>query len=126
MAPRKRKSDQVADDVDTDEEQMSKPIGQTSKRGRIINPIATSVAKSQPKLKFDLEWSDYGDVITKNIKQLYYLHSKTIEERDKVAAFDIDGTIIVTKSGKSFAISIKKTACSFMLNCLIRVLLFML
>ena len=101
MPPRKRKSDVV--DEDTDEETVNKPIAQSSKRGRVINPFATMMAKSEAKLKFDLEWSDFGDSMGKDFKPLYYLHSEKLPGIDKVAAFDIDGTIIVTKSGKTFA-----------------------
>jgi bifunctional polynucleotide phosphatase/kinase len=101
MPPRKRKSEVV--DEDTDEEIVEKPVGQSSKRGRIINPFETMMAKSESKLKFDLEWNEFGEESDKNVKPLYYLYSKKLTGTDKVAAFDIDSTIIVTKSGKTFA-----------------------
>ena len=101
MPPRKRKSEVV--DEDTDEEIVEKPVGQSSKRGRIINPFETMMAKSESKLKFDLEWNEFGEESGKNVKPLYYLYSKKLTGTDKVAAFDIDSTIIVTKSGKTFA-----------------------
>ena len=101
MPPRKRKSDIV--DEDTDDEVANKPIGTSSKRGRVINPFETMMAKSEPKLKFDLQWKDFGEDNGKNVKPLYYLDSETLPGTGKVAAFDIDSTIIVTKSGKTFA-----------------------
>ena len=96
MAP-KRKSKPDEDNT-SDEEVL--PTGNASKRGRQSNPVMTSLSKS--KLKHDLEWS-HVQPDGKGIPALYYLWSKTLSGCKKVAGFDIDGTVIVTKTGKNFA-----------------------
>lgn len=89
MPPKKRKT-QPQDENSTDEESHCK-------RGK--------PDKVESKLKYDLEWDEYGDKDSKNIRPLFYLWSKSLPGREKIAAFDIDGTIIVTKTGKTFAAS---------------------
>ncbi|CAF0732418.1 unnamed protein product [Brachionus calyciflorus] len=84
MPPKKRKS--------TKEEDHSSDEESNSKRN-----------KSETSLKFDLEWQEFGDKGPKNLKPLFYLYSKKLSGCEKIACFDIDGTIIVTKTGKSFA-----------------------
>lgn len=97
MPPRKRKLNQ---DEDTDEEKMKQTKLPFSKR-----VAAATAAADAKKLKFDLEWSEHGDPTGKNVRPLIYLCSKTLPGKTKIAAFDIDNTIIVTKSGKKFATS---------------------
>lgn len=93
MPPRKRKLNQ---DEDTDEEKSMK---QTKL------PFGKRANTNDKKLKYDLEWSEHGDPTSKNVRPLIYLSSKTLPGKSKIAAFDIDNTIIVTKSGKKFATS---------------------
>ena len=102
MPPKKRKQ-QDDDDASTDEEKCQQ--AKISKTGRIINPGAAKADAEKPKLKYDLEWAQHGQANSKNIKPLIYLWSKTLPGSDKVASFDIDHTIIKTKSGKKFATS---------------------
>lgn len=58
--------------------------------------------KIDADLKFGLEWHEHGEKGAKNLKPLIYL-TGDLPGCKKVASFDIDGTIIVTKSGKTFA-----------------------
>ena len=102
MPPKKRKQ-QDDDDVSTDEEKLQQ--AKISKTGRIINPGSAKADAEKPKLKYDLEWAEHGQANSKNIKPLIYLWSKTLPGSDKVASFDIDHTIIKTKTGKKFATS---------------------
>jgi len=104
MPPKKRPAKQVEDDVSTDDEKYL-PQAKKSSSGRQINPALSKAEAGKPKLKYDLEWLEFGEKTSKNICPLYYLFSKTQEGRDKIAAFDIDNTIIETKSGKKFATS---------------------
>ena len=105
MPPKKRPAKPVDDDeVSTDDEKYQ-PQAKKSSSGRQINPALSKAEAGKPKLKYDLEWMEYGEKTSKNVAPLYYCYSKTLEGRDKIAAFDIDNTIIETKSGKKFATS---------------------
>lgn len=97
MPPKKRKSNQMKGNDESTDDEVTVPTIK-SKRSR-------DSASAEPALKFDLEWSEHGEVenVLKGVKPLYYLWSKTEPGCGKVAAFDIDHTVIVTKSGKSFA-----------------------
>ena len=52
--------------------------------------------------KFDMKWLEYGDSLTKGVKPVVYLDGVDCKSSDKIAAFDIDYTIIKPKSGKKF------------------------
>lgn len=99
--PAKRKSDtKVAaaetNGADTDEE---KQTNKRSRRSDDPKPV-------EKGLKFDLEWSTHGKPLDKSkFEPLLCLTSKTEPGCTKVAGFDIDHTVIVTKSGRSFATS---------------------
>ena len=107
MPPKKRKSANkpTQDEVSTDEEKYQ-PQAKKSNSGRQINPTLSKTEASKPKLKHDLEWEEFGEKSSKNVSPLYYVWSKNLEGREKIASFDIDNTIIATKSGKRFATSI--------------------
>ena len=55
--------------------------------------------------KFDMEWLEYGDVLTKGVKPVVYLDGADCKASDKIAAFDIDYTIAKPKSGKKFSVN---------------------
>lgn len=99
MPPKKRKSDNAKADGggDTDDEK------QTKKSRRVEDAKAAAKADA---LKFDLEWSTFGKALEKStIEPLLCLSSKTEPGCTKVAGFDIDHTLIVTKSGRAFPTS---------------------
>ena len=106
MPPKKRKSAaRDAEENDTDDEKQQAKKKQ-QKTFPIFNSsrLETAAKKSEAeKIRFDLEWSEHGEVTSKMLRPLIYLHSETVEGRAKIAAFDIDNTVIVTKSGKKFA-----------------------
>ncbi|CAD5115702.1 DgyrCDS4649 [Dimorphilus gyrociliatus] len=54
-------------------------------------------------LKWNLIWKRIGEELKAGIPPVMALLSDTLEGREKIAAFDIDGTIIKTKSGRKFA-----------------------
>ena len=95
---RKRKSEHDAQ-VSTDEENEVKQNA-TSQRKR--GKLQDSSSAGHSNVKFDLEWSEHGEPGQRNIRPLYYLTSKSLPGCSKIAAFDIDFTVIVTKSGRKF------------------------
>ena len=104
MSPKKRKSTQTTDDDDDEttsgEEQttLARPVKRIARGAR-----GASGSAAATKLKFDLEWLEHGEANAKGIAPLIYVHSASEPGRHKIASFDIDNTIIVTKSGKNFA-----------------------
>ncbi|CAH1776161.1 unnamed protein product [Owenia fusiformis] len=59
-------------------------------------------AKGETDLRFDLKWSEGGKLL-KNLCPLLYLSSESEKGCNKVAGFDIDWTVIGTRSGRAFA-----------------------
>ena len=59
--------------------------------------------ESGGKFKFDMEWIEYGDELTKGIKPVVHLHGPDCKASEKIAAFDIDFTIVKPKSGRKFS-----------------------
>ena len=102
MPPKKRKSPINENDNLTDEEDLVKNNKKTK-----LHPLfnkSSGKTSSDSKLKYSLEWSEYGEA-NKNVCPLYYLWSPNLPGCKKVAAFDIDHTIIKTKSGRKFPTS---------------------
>lgn len=104
MPPKKRKLVKV-ENSDTDEDSSTKPTAIETKKAKttfsIFSKQKPEVKITGESLKYDLEWCEHGDEV-KNLKPLFYLCSKSLKGSKKVAAFDIDFTIIKTKSGKKF------------------------
>ena len=89
--PPKRKSAR-ADDIEP-------PSKRKSARA---NDIAEK--KRSDALRDGLEWQNHGEASNAPyIPPLLYLTSSDLPVRSKVAAFDIDSTLIETKSGRKFA-----------------------
>ena len=107
MAPtKKRKSEPEHNEISTDEEKAATASSESSKkRARLTASATNGSAAAGSKLKFDLAWQEYGQSTCDDakLKPLFYLHSKTLPGCTKIAGFDIDMTIIKTKSGKTFA-----------------------
>jgi hypothetical protein len=114
MPPKKRKL--LENEVSSDEEKKTKQNAKLSKLSDessakntwpIFNKGSSSKKDASKGLdpSFGLEWVQFGEVTAKNVKPLIYLYSQSQPSRNKIAAFDIDNTIIVTKSGKKFATS---------------------
>jgi hypothetical protein len=54
---------------------------------------------------FDLKWHEHGEPLAKGFVPLVYLYGDTLPGCSKVAAFDMDSTLINVKSGAKFATS---------------------
>lgn len=113
MPPRKRRMSSGDEDV----KQEGTAVEHESKKSKatfsIFNKKEPGAEKiSSGILKYDLEWLEHGEKV-KGLSPVYYLHSKTVEGRSKIAAFDIDFTIIKTKSGKKFPTSKSMLLYSF-------------
>ena len=52
---------------------------------------------------FNLKWYDEGEPLAKGFVPLVYLYGDTLPGSSKVAAFDMDSTLINVKSGAKFA-----------------------
>ncbi|XP_038049608.1 bifunctional polynucleotide phosphatase/kinase-like [Patiria miniata] len=60
-------------------------------------------AEEDPELKYDAEWSDYGPRGgPKNLPPVFVLSGPSIKGSKKIAGFDIDMTLIVPASGRTF------------------------
>ena len=60
-------------------------------------------AKGETDLDNDLKWGQAGEVLSKGVYPMIYLSSDTLKGCTKAAGFDIDFTVIETKSGRKFA-----------------------
>ncbi len=98
MPPRKRKLPENEKYEDTDEEEKSTTPQKTKKTFSIFEKPKTT--KSSDK-KLGGEWLEHGEPV-KNLRPLFYYYEKGLPGSQKVAAFDIDFTIIKTKTGKKF------------------------
>lgn len=95
----KRKNDSekvlLQSSIDQDEEINSEPSPKRCKLTDKTNAENTSTNSLLPNP--DNKWEDVDD------KKLYIFTSKGVISSGKVAGYDIDGTIITTKSGRVFA-----------------------
>ena len=53
-------------------------------------------------LDFVAEWHEEGQVTEKGVKPMIYLDGPGIKGSEKIAGFDMDGTLITTASGRTF------------------------
>ena len=109
MPPKKRKLS-GEDGNPTDEDNLSsnakKPANFPIFSKRVADAKVNEEAdKSSKALKFDLTWSEHGQIqpgSKSNVRPLIYFSSASLPGRAKIAAFDIDNTLIVTKSGRKW------------------------
>lgn len=59
-------------------------------------------AKGETNL-FDLKWHEHGEPLAKGFVPLVFLYGENLQGCSKVAAFDMDSTLINVKSGAKFA-----------------------
>jgi len=73
-----------------------------SKRTSPFDTPAQLKAQKAAKRKYNIAWNNHGKEV-KGIAPLMYLDGPDIVASEKIAGFDMDGCLIVTKSGKTFA-----------------------
>ncbi|XP_071850455.1 uncharacterized protein F21D5.5-like [Apostichopus japonicus] len=71
------------------------PASKRPKRG-------VQAAKEEEKLKFSLEWDSVGEISSKGLPPLLQLTGPAVKGSAKIAAFDLDYTLIVPKSGRKW------------------------
>jgi hypothetical protein len=69
-------------------------------------------AKGETNL-YNLQWYEHGEALSKGFVPLVYLYDNKLPGCSKIAAFDMDSTLINVKSGAKFAKSIYKTIFRF-------------
>lgn len=72
------------------------------KSDRIPEVAAKKAKQDMSTLDYNLEWKEEGE-LKPGLPDLIYLDGPDAKPSTKIAGFDIDSTIIVTKSGKKFA-----------------------
>lgn len=98
MAPKKKQ--EVSDDDDLEEEEEEEK-GKGKKKAPAAKKPAAKKAKVEAEVDPDQE-ADVADWQTVD-KCLMYKNYGSSEPSSKIAAFDLDGTLITTKSGNKFA-----------------------
>jgi len=73
-----------------------------TKRTSPFDTPAQLKAQKAAKRKYNIAWNNHGKEV-KGITPLMYLDGPDIIASEKIAGFDMDGCLIVTKSGKTFA-----------------------
>ena len=76
----------------------------TKRKAVADSEIKAKRARGETDLKGDLQWSYHGDAKTAPyIQPLLKLTSSSLPGVEKAVGFDIDFTLIETKSGRKFA-----------------------
>jgi len=102
MPPRKRKlpaTNQAEQDNTTDDEIESIAAKKTKKTFSIFDTQKSATKNNCGKTGG--EWLEHGEPVNK-LRPLFYHYYKDLPGCTKIAAFDIDFTIIKTKTGKKF------------------------
>jgi hypothetical protein len=95
-----------------------------SKRTATKRAAATTAENEIKRAKgetnvFNLKWYEHGEPLSKGFVPLVYLYGDTLPGCSKIAAFDMDSTLINVKSGAKFAKSIFKKIFFFFINFLL-------
>ena len=80
---------------------LSERLRSTMKRVASTGTGSEKNTKMQKTGKFDVKWKSFGEDV-KGIKPLLYLDGPSVQSSVKIAAFDMDGTLITTKREKGF------------------------
>jgi hypothetical protein len=78
-----------------------------SKRAATKRKAATAAETEIKRAKgetnvFDLKWYEHGEPLSKGLIPLIYLYGDKLPGSSKIAAFDMDSTLINVKSGAKF------------------------
>lgn len=78
--------------------------GRTATKRKAATNAETEMkrAKGETNL-FNLKWYEHGEPLSKGVIPLIYLYGASLPGSSKIAAFDMDSTLISVKSGAKFA-----------------------
>ena len=74
----------------------------TKRKAATAGELESKRAKGETNL-FDLKWYEHGEPMSKGFVPLVYLYGDKLPGCSKVAAFDMNSTLINVKSGAKFA-----------------------
>jgi hypothetical protein len=76
--------------------------GGTKRKAAVAAETEIKRSKGETNV-FDLKWYEHGEPLSKGVIPLIYLYGDKLPGSSKVAAFDMDSTLINVKSGAKFA-----------------------
>ncbi|XP_066299427.1 bifunctional polynucleotide phosphatase/kinase-like [Branchiostoma lanceolatum] len=77
-------------------------MSKRSRSDRISQAAAKKAKQEESKITYDASWKEVGPPGNKGLKPLIVLDGPGLPGKSQVAGFDMDSTVITTKSGRTF------------------------